>query len=439
MKHVLVLVTVLTSFTAYAQRQLSYEEAVQIALQKNVDYNVQQNEVVRAEAQKLQGIMGMAPSARLNSDYFGRRGRQQVQNPETSQVEFPDVVSNNLQYSIGTELVIFNGLNRLQTFRSNINNLESQEFALERSRQNTIFNVAQQYLQVLLSDELYRIATDNHRNQEENLKRIEGQVEVGALAITDKYNQLAEVKRLENLMIRAKNTFQNDKLVLAQTLQLGPGTDFVLLNPGFNLNHVLQLQIDLDDLYQVALTNRPDYNQQRALVARNSITVSALRGSYFPTLSAFYTYGSSYNSRVRFSGVEQLTTINAYQFYGLTLSVPILNGFNTRTRVYSAKLDRENSLLNEQNLKTVIYRDVTTAYQNFEAAKAGYLASLAQFEAANIAYSLEKERYELGASAFFEFSQAANALIQAQAAKAQSEYTLMFQETILNYQVGQLR
>lgn len=439
MKRVLVLVAVLTSLITYGQRQLTYEEAVQIALQKNVDFNVQQNEVERASGQRLQSIMGMGPTLRANADFFDRRGRQQIQNPETNQVEFLDVISNNLQASINAEITIFNGLNQLQSFRSSMSNFQSQEFALERTRQNTIFNVAQQYLQVLLSEELYRIAADNHRNQEENLRRIEGQVEVGALAITDKYNQLAEVKRLENLMIRAKNTFENDKLVLAQTLQLEPGTSFNLLNPEFDVNRVLQLDVDLDELYKTALNNRPDYNQQRTLVIRNTRTVSALRGSYSPTLTAFYNYGSFYNSRIPFSRVDQLRTVNPYHFYGLSLSVPILNGFGTRARVQSARIDRDNSLLQEQNLKTVIYRDVTTAYQNFEAAKAGYLASLAQFEAANVAYSLEKERYELGVSAFFEFSQANNALIQAQAGKAQAEYTLMFQETILNYQIGQLR
>jgi outer membrane protein len=201
----------------------------------------------------------------------------------------------------------------------------------------------------------------------------------------------------------------------------------------------MQLDVDLDELYKTALNNRPDYNQQRTLVERNTRSMWALRGSYLPTLAAFYNFGSFYNSRIPFSRSDQLQTVNPYHFYGLSLSVPILNGFSTRTRVQAAKIDRDNSLLQEQNLKTVIYRDVTTAYQNFEAAKAGYLASLAQFEAANVAYSLEKERYELGASAFFEFSQANNALIQAQAAKAQAAYTLMFQETILNYQIGQLQ
>jgi outer membrane protein len=432
-------IVLMIAVSGHAQMRLTYEEAVSIALKKNMDYQIQQNEVDRASYQRTQSLVDMGPTLRLQSQVYDRRGRQQIQNPETNQVEFRDVISDNVDASLNASLPLFNGLNRIQTYRANQSSLQAQEYGLERTRQNTIFNVSQQYLQVLLSDELYRIAQDNFRNQEESLKRIEGMVEVGALAIVDKYNQEAEVRRLESMVIRARNTYENDKLVLAQTLQLEPGTSFVLVNPGFPLEETLQLTIDLDELYQTALTQRPDYNQQHALVIRNTRTLSAIRGSYTPTISAFYNYGSWYNSRIPFSFREQFSNINQFHFYGFSINVPILTGFNTRMRVQSAKIDRENSLLQESNLKTVIYRDVKTAWQNFEDSKASYRSAMAQHEAASAAYALEKERYELGLSAFFEFSNASNALIQAQAAKAQAEYTLMFQETVLNYQVGQLK
>lgn len=429
----------LFTVSIFAQRQLTFDEAVAIALQKNVDLKIQSNEVDRAAYQRTQSIVEMAPSLRLNSDIFGRRGRQQIQNPETNQVEFLDVVSDNLSLSLNASMPVFNGLTRIQTLRSDVSNLRSQEYGLEATKQATIFNVAQQYLQVLLSEELYRIAQDNYRNQTENLKRIEGLVSVGALAIVDAYNQKAEVMRLESLLIRAKNTFENDKLILAQTLLLEPGTDFDLSDPNISIDKTLELKIDLDELFEVALSSRPDYNRQKELVTRNSRTVSALRGTYFPSVTAFYNFGSFYNSRIPFNKGDQLSTVNPFHFYGFSISMPIIGGFNTRNRVQSAKIDRENSVLQERALKTVIYTDVSTAYQNFEASKAAYLSSLAQLEAANAAYSLEKERYELGLSTFFEFSTASNALTLAQASKAQAEFTLMFQETILNYRIGQLK
>ncbi|MBX2946236.1 MAG: TolC family protein [Cyclobacteriaceae bacterium] len=439
MKFLLLTAFALTTSAAFAQQTLTYQEAVTIALKKNVDFKVQQNEVERAQVQRTQSVMDMAPSLRFSADFFDRRGRQQIQNPETNQVEFLDVVSENIDARISANLPLFNGLNRIQTFRAAQSNVNAQEYAQERTRQTTIFNVAQQYLQVLLSEELYRIAQDNHRNQTENLKRIKEQVALGVLAGVDEYNQLAEVKRLESLMIRAWSNYESDKLILAQTLQLEPGLDFTLVNPGMDIGSILNLSVDLDELYQTAMASRPDYNQQKEIVLQRTRALSALRGTYTPSISAFYTYGSFYNSRIPFTLNDQLRTVNPYHFYGFSLNVPILNGFSTRSRVQSAKIDRNNSMMQESNLKTVIYRDVKTAYQNFEAAKAQYLAAQVQHEAANEAYNLEKERYELGLTAFVEFSNASNALIQAQAAKAQAEYTLMFQETILNYQIGQLK
>lgn len=439
MRFIILLTFVFVIGSGYAQQILTYQEAVSIALERNVDFIIQQNEVERAQAQRMQSIMEMAPTLRFSADFFDRKGRQQIQNPETNQVEFLDVVSDNLDARINATLPLFSGLNRIQTFRANRQNVQAQQYGEERTRQTTIFNVAQQYLQVLLSEALYHIALDNHRNQTENLKRIEAQVEVGALAGVDKYNQLAEVKRLESLMIRAWANYEGDRLILAQTLQLEPGLEFKLVNPGVDIEYILSLSVDLDELYQTAMVSRPDYNQQKMQVTQSTRTLSALRGSYYPSVSAFYTYGSFFNSQIPFSLEYQMRSINPYHFYGFSLNVPILNGFSVRTRVQTAKIDRNNSLLQEKNLKAIIYRDVKTAYQNFEAAKAQYLAANVQHDAATEAYNLEKERFELGLSAFVEFSQANNALIQGQAAKAQAEYTLMFQETILNYQIGQLK
>lgn len=434
----LVLISVIPN-AVFAQKQLTYEEAVSIALQRNIDYNVQKNELERSTFQRTQSLVALAPNINGSMDIFDRRGRQQIPNSETNTVEFRDVISDNINANITGSIPLFNGMSRIQTYRANQSRVNAQEHGLERTKQNTIFTVAQQYLQVLLSEELYGIASDNYRNQVENLKRIEGLVEVGALAVVDQYNQQAEVRRLESLVITAKNNFENDKLVLAQTLQLDPGVDFTLSTPYFSIQETMSLQLNVDEMFQTALMSRPDYKQQREIVNSNIRTVNALRGSYLPNISAFYTYGTFYNSFLPSSRNDQLRQVNPFHFYGFSFNVPILTGFNTRARVQSARVDRENSILQENNLKTIIYRDVKTAHQNFEAAKASYLASVAQFEAASTAYELEKERYELGLSAFFEFSQANNSLIQGQAAKAQAEYTLMFQQTILNFQVGLLQ
>src|SRR5690606_19075456 len=142
-----------------------------------------------------------------STDLYARKGRQQIQNPETNQVEFVDVVSNNFGGSLNASLPLFGGLNRIQTFRAGLSDLRAQKYATERSHQTVIFTVAQQYLQILLSYELYRIAKDNFRNQTENLRQIQEKVELGALSPVDEYNQLAEVKRLLAICIRVLNKY----------------------------------------------------------------------------------------------------------------------------------------------------------------------------------------------------------------------------------------
>jgi outer membrane protein len=423
-------------WAGYGQRKITFQEAVDLALINNVEYRTQELETKRTDMQRWQGVAGMAPTLRLNGDFYERIGRQQITNPETDQVEFRDAKSQNIDLRINANMVLFNGLNRIQNFRASSSRLDAQKYALERSKESTIFNVAQQYLQVLLSEELYKIASDNYRNQLETLKRIEVQVEIEALAIVDKYNQLAEVRRFESLVIQSKNTFENDKAAFAQLLQLDPGLWFELETPDVDVQEILQDTVTLEELYQVAIGNRSDYRQQLKNLEATERTVWARRGNYSPTVSAFYTYGTFYNSTVPFARADQLRTVFPSHFYGLSFSVPIFGGLETRSAVQSAMIDREIAEIQERNQKTVVYRDVQTAYQNYLASKASYQASLAQLEAASKAFELESERYRLGASSFVELSQATNALVQAQAAKAQAEFTLLFQQTILHFQSG---
>jgi outer membrane protein len=444
MKGVFVFLATSLSLMAYGQTDttgvvLTFPDAVKMALEKNIELNKIENELERAKALRTQAMVQMLPSVGVNGDLYARKGRQQIQNPETNQVDFVDVVSNNFGASLNASMPLFNGMNRIQTFRAGVSNLQAQVYGVERSKQTTIFNVAQQYLQVLLSFELYQIAKDNLRNQSENLRQIQERVNLGSLAPVDHYNQLAEVRRLESVAIRALNTYETDKLILAQIIQLDPSTDFAVESPNFSIEQVVQMHADPDALFETAMSTRSDFKEQNARVESSQRMVRALRGSYLPSVSAFYNYGSSYNSMISFSKTDQFRSINPYHFYGISFNIPILNGFSTHTRVQQAKIDVQNRKLDEENLKVTIYREVKTACLNFETAKATYEFSLQQEEAATEAHNLESERYRLGVSSFYEFSQANNALVLAQASRAQAAYTLMFQEILLNYHVGKLK
>jgi outer membrane protein TolC len=164
---------------------------------------------------------------------------------------------------------------------------------------------------------------------------------------------------------------------------------------------------------------------------------------YFPTLSAFVGYGSTYfKSSARQqndSFHEQFFKLYPQLQYGVQVRIPIFDQLQTRTNRITQKVQMRNTQLTRENLTKTIQIDVQRAFKNYNAAIVAYKASLVQFEAADYALKLQKESYELGSASQVAVATATQTYVQGVASKAQAEITLLFQRLILEYAVGVLR
>jgi outer membrane protein len=136
---------------------------------------------------------------------------------------------------------------------------------------------------------------------------------------------------------------------------------------------------------------------------------------------------------------DQFKADNVYKQYGVQLSIPLFNGLQNRTAYVQQKTLYENSRLTRKNVEFQIRNDVLRAYHNYEGAKKAFVVSVDQLKAAELAYSLELERYNLGITNFVDFVNANRILVQSQTDKAQAEYRLLFQKVLLEYAAGTLK
>ncbi len=413
---------------------LSFEEAVKIALEKNVDLNTQKNNLEVSEARRLQGYGNFLPT--VNASSFGQRTEGLQINPITG--EGKNITSDQIGASVNANYTIFNGLNRFNFLKQANAQLLAQSFLVERSKQDVIFNVASQYLTVLLDQELLRIAKENLEAQQVILNQIRGFVEVGTRAATDAYNQDADVQGLRVLMVRAKATLENDKALFAQTLQLDPADEYILDLPDWGTDISYYDGISLDSLYAIALANRPDLKQQQYQVDAFNYQKKASAGGYFPTLSLFAAYGSIYFSDYTISFEDQFLRNNPQLQYGVSLRVPIFNQFTTRLNRVTARASFENAILAQENLLRSIKIDVQRLYNNYLNAIEGYQASLTQFDAGQLALDMRQESYSLGIASQAELAVANQTFVQASASKAQAEMVLLFQKILIDYALGTL-
>ncbi|MBL7875997.1 MAG: TolC family protein [Cyclobacteriaceae bacterium] len=415
--------------------KLTFEEAVVIGLQRNVILNQQKNQLEATQAQKLNAIGNYMPNLNLT----GAFQRQEGQQANTTNGNLENLTTDYVGAQLNAGLTVFNGFRNYNTLTQSNNQLMAQGYLIKRSTQDVVSIVANQYLQVLLDQELVRIAEENLKTQNTILEQIRGFYEVGSRAITDVYNQDALAKTAQVLLIRATNTLLNDKSILAQTLQLDPSQPFEVINPVMAEDLIRFRNMPLDSLIEVALANRSDLKQLDHQSRANKFAYKSALSPALPSISLFANYGSFYYSLIAQDFEGQFSTTNPSLSYGANLTIPIFSRFQTKFQRANFKVQYDNSVLNYQNLEKTVKLDVQRAQNNFVSALENYEASLAQFQAGELALKTQQESYELGISTQVELAQANQTHVIGATAKAQAEATLLFQQVLLEYALGTLQ
>ena len=415
--------------------KLSFQEAVGIGLKNNVTLRRESNNLEvsianRNEAKALYapGFGAFMTATKINGQQFDQvTGQVYRDNTDLSQV------------NLGGRYTIFDGLNRLYTNKQTQSQLESQKHLVDRTEQDIIYTVGSQFLQVLMDKEILRIGLINLEAQSTTLEQIRGFVEAGTRSLSDQLDQEALVSQIEVEVIRAENNLRVDKAIFSQTLLLDPGLEIDAMDPDWSFESILVQEYDLDTLYEIAMVNRPDYKKAITDQEAASATINMAKSLHYPTLEFFGGVGSRYTSLAPETNfVKQIFESNYVFNYGLELNIPIYQKNRVKAQKVRAKMAFENSKLQENDLRLMIFREVQTGYLNFSAAKKEYFAAEKQFNAAQEAYNIQKERYEVGVGTLVELTRSTWTLVDGAASRAQARYTLLFQKVILDYHTGLL-
>jgi outer membrane protein len=416
---------------------LTFEEAVEIGLQRNQTYQIQINEQELLKTEKQAATAAFFPRVNINNS-FSQQSGQQSQLVEDEYI-FTTVSNRRISSGLSADLPIYNG-GRIVHRRQAAGLLEEAgQYQLERAAQELAFQVAQQYLQVLLDEELYKLALENLENQKEQLRQIEGFVEVGINTLSDQYNQQSEVARLETVALNAKIQLETDLWQMAELLQLEPGT-FPQLSP---LNITAPQESDFlglgsDALYELAFENRKDYKAQQLSEMAGKKLLASSRAGFFPQLGAYFNYSSFHTSLDDRDFSDQFLNIYPHMALGINLSIPIFNNFNNKLNVARSRIELKNRQLELQAVERNLNQETKLAVENYKGAIRRKESTQIQLDAATEAQLAIHEKFKLGLANFVDLAQANQQLSTAQSDHAQATYTLYFQEILMKYTLGLL-
>lgn len=427
-------------FTTSLQAQtkaLTFDDAVKIALQNSILLNQQKNILSLDKLQKTSSVLGLAPALSANANAYRINGN--TFNSNTGEVV--NGLFDQVYGSISASWTVFNGFSQVNRIQEHKALLDAQMFYVNRTAQDVIHAVAGQYLQIALDEELLLVAGENLTALEKQLEQIKEQVNLGSKAPADELNQDSQAKGAAIKKLQAQINLINDKALLMQTLLLDPTEEWEIIKPNWKLND--STADNFSALFETALKNRGDYLRAKKNEEGARYAINVSRASMLPSLSLFGAVYSGYNKTHGNPTTRpfktQLESDNLKKYCGVTLSLPIFSGLKNKTNAFQQRMTFLNSQLDRKNMESQVKIDVFKAYQNWKLYSQMYAAAAAQLKAAEAAYQLETERYNLGITNFVEFSNANRVFVTAKSDKAQAECRLLFQKVLVDYAVGTLK
>ena len=132
---------------------------------------------------------------------------------------------------------------------------------------------------------------------------------------------------------------------------------------------------------------------------------------------------------------EQLKN-NFSQYVGLSLNIPIFQGFATRNRVRTAELNFKGQQIQLESVKKALYKEIQQAYYNAVTAQARYAGSRESAASALQHYELTEEKYKVGKAGIAEYNDARNSWLRAESEHIQARFQCLYQTKLLDFYRG---
>ncbi len=365
---------------------------------------------------------------------------------ETLKAETNSIYANlNPQYDTGITLSLTQPLMKGMGITFNTTNIFVATIGREISRQayrmsvmQLLTQTSQAYWDMVYLNKEMEVQKESLERAKDFLKRVMLQVDVGVLAPIEIVSAEATVAVREEALIGIRQQIDNNQDWLKALLNIEsarPGSTVSIKTVEEPMHQPLEL--DTDELVDIAIKNRPDFTQAEldlaskkrlssyyrnqtlpSLNLRGSVTYKGMRGRGNPSLVQF----GSGSSSSQFTGTrsDSFSDVGSGRYYdysvGIVAEYPL---FNRLAKNRAGKAELESSMAQiglkkrKQDIEIDIFRsvrDIKTADERIKASRASRLLAERTLEA-------EIKKYEVGSSTGFTVLEYQNALAVAKSSE----------------------
>lgn len=417
-----------------------------------------------------QSRLSQLPSLNANADYGYNFGRSI--DPTTNQFVARQLSSGGLNLNAGVTL--FSWFQKRNQIDADKYSTQASQAILQKMENDISLNVANAYLQILLAEEQLQISSKQVELTTTQLQNTIARVKAGALPESNQADLEAQLARDSAAYITNKNSVTTAILQMKALLNLDFETSFRPEKPELAKIPVLDIAgLQPEEIYRGAVNQQPQVIADSFNILSAQKQVAAAKSALYPSLSFGAGLGTNYSSgyqrpvgentehippspigTVNVNGAEY--TVNSFprdvktpvvdqppfgtqmndnlrENIGLSLSIPLFNGWQTHNQIERSKINLENQKLIWQQDLLTLKQDIYGAYSDARASLENYVAAQKTLKSTETAFYYSQQRYNVGLINSLEYLTSQNSLFQAQTDLVSKHYNYIFRMKVLEF------
>lgn len=430
-KYPVLFVLCVFSLHIQAQKVLSKQEAVSLALENNYGIKIAHNTVAIAENNTSVLNSGFLPTLTANSGATYNLDNTEAIFSNGNVTNLNGAESSRYNASVNLNYTLFDGLGRHYNYKRLKEEKQLTELEARETIENTMLQLFTVYYNVAELSQNMDAVEQTLTISKDRLKRAEYQFDYGQSTKLDVLNAQVDINNDSINYINIKQQLRNAKRDLNVILGNSFAGNFeveTLINFVLNLNKT--------DLMSKVRANNVSLLQVKKNLIISEYDIKSWKSDFLPTLGLTGSYGWNKNNNNAASFLE--TSTNTGLSGGLNLSWNLFDGGGTMTRVKNAKINLKNQELQKEQIIVNIERNFENAWDDYQNKLTIFNVQEENIVTSKNNFDRTQEKFKLGQVTSIEFRQAQLNLLNAELSRNQAKYDAKLAELLVLQLSGEL-
>ncbi len=414
MKKLLYILCLSLGVSGYSQEILTKEQALQTLLENNYAVKLSKNTLKTAQNNASIYNSHYLPVFKLGAgaNYSLQNQEIGLQNGTTSSSEGNETTIYSA--SFGTQYPVFTGFSRKYAYKQLQEQLAISELEAKATLEAAMLKTYSLYYQ-----------TAQHT---ENVAVLRRALDISRQRLQRSIYQYNYGQATKLAVLHARVDRNNDSINYInarQALDISKKNLLLSIGDTTTRNFKVETGVSLPEFpdLQSLLADLPQNTQMQMMektLKLHDYNIRMSQSGYLPSVGVSASYGWNYSDN---PVTSQTASLSRYGFTGgVNLSWNIFDGGSTKVRLQNAKINRENQLIRQEELRHQLQNSVSTTYYSYQNKLFVWQSQKQNLETAEMNFKRTAELFKTGRVSSVEYRQAQLNLLHAQTAILNAKY-----------------